>query len=64
MYYLLNICYMFRRSQLHPQGELLSLLKPSAYCKVVTMVELQGVECIICGIFYKIAVNITTKKIF
>jgi hypothetical protein len=55
---------MFRHSLLHPQGVLLSLLKPPANCKVVIMVELQGVECIICGIFYKIAVNITTKQYY
>jgi len=26
-------------------------LKPSTYCQVVTMVELQSMKCIVCGFF-------------
>jgi len=40
LYWILNVCYMFRRSLRHPQGELLSLSKTIFYCQVVTMFEL------------------------
>jgi hypothetical protein len=40
---------MFWHSLRHPQGELFS--KPSAYCKGVTMVELQSMKLSYVGFF-------------
>jgi len=43
---------MFQHSLGHPQGEILWPSKPSAYCKIVTTVELQNSKYIICGFLF------------
>jgi hypothetical protein len=58
LYGLLNISYMFWHSLHHPEGELFS--KPSAYCKVVTMVELQSMILSYVGFFTKLFTIIKT----
>jgi hypothetical protein len=49
---------MFRRSLRRPHAYHFS--KPSAYCKVVIVVELQSLECIICGIFTELFTIVKT----
>lgn len=44
---------MYRRPLCHPQGELFITSNPSAYCKVVALVELQSMKCIVYGFFFR-----------
>jgi hypothetical protein len=55
LYCLLNISYMFWHSLHHPGGELFS--EPSAYCKIVTVVELQSMKLSLWVFFYKVVYN-------
>jgi len=61
LYRFQNVSYMLRRSLRRPNRVLfLSLTKPSAYCKVVAVVESQNMKCIICGVFTELLTIIKT----
>jgi hypothetical protein len=60
LYCSLNISYVCRRSLRHLQAELFS--KPSAYCKAVTVAELQSISGIFCFVDHAYLYNLANKS--
>jgi len=55
---------MYRRPLCHPQGELFITSNPSAYCKVVALVELQSMKCIVYGVFLESCLQLLKQYCF